>query len=153
MPKSQKLRPGYIFAVKDPDTGLYFYVGQSQRPHEYIFRLATQPAIMPLVYEKMRQIFDSHPLGIEILGDIITDRFHAQLRGEPLPPMPEKHPYRMRLEYDILGIQDFDDHGDGTVDPASSSLRSRITHKLISEGHPLLWRKMGNPHKKKTELE
>ncbi len=151
MPKSQKLKQGYIFAIKDPDTGKYIYLGISQRPWELIYRMSTYP-IQPQLYEWFREFYSKHPLGVEILGEIIADRFHAKLRNEPMPSLPEDHPYRIRIEWDILGIQENEEQGNGSYDPASASLKTRIMNKLLAEGHPLIRRKQGRPHWKRLGL-
>lgn len=151
MPKSKKLRVGYIFAIKSPDTGKYVYLGISQRPWELIYRMSTYP-IQPQLYEWFRELYAHNPLGVEVLGEIIADRFHAQLRNEPMPPLPPEHPYKIRLEWDILGIQETEEHENGTFDPASASLKGRIMDKLLAEGHPLFHRRQGRPHWKRLGL-
>ena len=43
----EHIHTGYYFGVKDPESGKYVYVGLSQRPWEYIFRMTNARSICP----------------------------------------------------------------------------------------------------------
>lgn len=141
------MRTGYLFGVKDPDTGLYVYIGMSQRPWEYIFRMMNARSICPQFYDWTRELFQKHPTGVEILGPVVADRYWATLNGEEPPPLPPPHPYKILMEWEILGIHDEYQYEDGRINVSGPSRKSRLISELKAKGHPIFSKIAGRPRK------
>ena len=124
---------GYIYAIVDPDTGKYIWVGNALRPWLSIQRMLLEPP--PRIKAWVNDLCDKYPQGIEVLGSIVCDKFLDPEDTTPLPPEGKD----FRLEWHILALED--DSLDGSV-PAK---KQSIIKQLRDEGHPLLNGHPGRP--------
>jgi hypothetical protein len=148
-----QMRAGYIFGVKEPETGKYVYIGLSRRPWEYLYRMVNSRKICPAFFDWIHDVFERYPLGVEILGEVVADRYWAQINGDPVPPLPEKHPYKTLIEWEVIGMQDEEGYDmQARISVSTPSLRSRIIKKYKAEGHPIFTKTAGRP-KKNRELQ
>lgn len=127
---------GYLFGIRDPDDPeKYIYIGMSERPWEMIFRMVYNRHGKPEFYEMINKILNNTPLGVELLSQIVVDRYVAEKEGTAIPPLPPPHPYRKRLEWDILDEIDYsEDDTRFSINLSARTAVIRMKDKLLAEG-------------------
>lgn len=124
---------GYIYGVKDPDTGKYVFIGNGMRPWESIQRHLNRSS-NPRIREWAQDLFTRYPNGVEILTTEVCDRWHGDV-----VVIPEPANGVTRLEWDILDEEtETLPLREGEKPIVVAPRKTRIIKRLIAEGHPLL---------------
>lgn len=132
---------GYVFAIRDPFTNKFIWVGNSRRPWENI-NIHLYDSSNPKMKEWVKQLNAKATKGLQVLQAIICDRYHGE--DIELPPVPEG---MIRIEWEIFGEEQESD-GDAQLDGSTvvmPRLKKQIVEKLLAEGHPLINASLGRP--------
>lgn len=110
--KELGIRPRFIYAVRDPRDGLFFYMGIARYPWRGIRDLFwdNNPRFKDAHYgaalqARCSELIEAYPFGFEILTRIVIDKYVALIHGEEPPSYPSEHPYRKRIDWEVLGVQ------------------------------------------------
>ncbi len=126
---------GYVYGIKDPETGKYVYVGNSPYPWEAVRRhlLASSNKELRAWVDVLKE---KHPEGLQILGREVCDKFF-----DPTIELPENATGRLRVEWTIFGEEKetFEDDTNAII----PRIKPGIVRKLVAEGHPLVNSKLG----------
>jgi hypothetical protein len=133
----------YVWALKDPRLPAganIVYVGSGQKPWESVKRHLERSS-NPLLLKWVEDLHTDFPEGIEILGQVVADRWH----GDPVEIPPAREGIT-RVEWAILDYEDPVESSDPNAIPVPLGSRKAYWIKRFrDEGHPLLNRDVGRP--------
>ena|SRR5579859_1551319 len=133
----RKQAGGYIFGIKDPETGHFVFIGNGTKPWESVQRHLQRSSNHQL-RAWAKQFGDK----IEILGEVIV----RQYNGEPvnIPPVREGF---TRIEWEILGVEsDYrDETAEAQITIVPKTIKQRKIEELKSAGYKLLNAEPGRP--------